>query len=65
MNSDQLKGNWTQAKGKIKENWGRLTDDQIDIIAGQRDQLIGQVQKEYGKSRELAEKEVDEFMNKM
>lgn len=65
MNSDQLKGNWTQAKGKIKENWGRLTDDQIDVIAGQRDQLIGQIQKEYGKSRELAEKEVDQFINKM
>lgn len=65
MNSDQLKGNWTQAKGKIKENWGRLTDDQIDVIAGQRDQLVGEIQKQYGKSREVAEQEVDQFMDRI
>lgn len=65
MNSDQLQGSWKQARGKLKEKWGRLTDDHIDVIDGQRDQLIGYVQKEYGKSREVAEQEVDEFINEL
>jgi uncharacterized protein YjbJ (UPF0337 family) len=61
MNWDRIEGNWKQVKGKIKENWGKLTDDDIDIIAGKRDQLIGKIQKQYGISKDEAEKQVDRF----
>ena len=61
MNWDRIEGNWKQVKGKIKENWGKLTDDDIDVIAGKRDQLIGKIQKQYGISKDEAEKQVDRF----
>ena len=44
MNADRLQGNWKQVKGSVKERWGKLTDDDIDVINGQRDQLIGRIQ---------------------
>ena len=44
MNKDILEGNWKQIKGKIKQEWGNLTDDQLDVIAGKRDQLVGKLQ---------------------
>jgi len=62
MNSDQLSGNWKQVKGNIKEHWGKLTDDDLDIIDGKREQLVGRVQKQYGKTRDAAEREVDEYL---
>ena len=58
MNWDQAAGNWKQFKGKVKEKWGQLTDDEIDEIAGKRDQLIGKIQKQYGISKEEAERQV-------
>ena len=61
MNTNTLSGNWKQLKGKAREQWGKLTDDQLDVINGRRDQLVGKVQEAYGKSREQAEREVDEF----
>ena len=61
MNWDQIKGNWKQFRGKAQEKWGDLTDDDLDRIAGQRDQLIGKVQECYGIAREEAEKQVKEF----
>jgi uncharacterized protein YjbJ (UPF0337 family) len=61
MNRDTIQGNWKQVKGRIKERWGRLTDDDIDRIDGQLEQLAGRIQERYGKSREEAEKEIDEF----
>jgi uncharacterized protein YjbJ (UPF0337 family) len=63
MNTDQLQGKWKQAKGSIKERWGKLTDDDMDVINGQRDQLIGKVQQRYGIAKEEAQKQVDEFMH--
>lgn len=63
MNWDQIKGNWNEFKGEIKERWGKLTDDDLDIIEGRRDQLIGQLQKRYGIAREEAEKEVEQYLN--
>jgi len=60
MNWDIGKGNWKQAKGKIKEQWGKLTDDDLDVIAG-RDQLIGKLQKRYGLSKDEAERQIDDF----
>jgi uncharacterized protein YjbJ (UPF0337 family) len=61
MNSDQLKGKWKQLKGSVKERWGKLTDDDIDVIDGQHDQLIGKVHERYGVAREVAQKQVDEW----
>ena len=55
MNQDRIEGNWTQFKGKVKEQWGKLTDDDLDIIAGKRDQLLGRIQERHGISRDEAE----------
>ena len=59
MNELQLKGNWNQIKGKIKEKWGELTNDELDQIDGKSDQLVGAVQKNYGISQEQARKDVE------
>ena len=61
MNWDTLKGDWKQFQGKVKEAWGKLTDDDLDVIAGKRDQLLGVVQKRYGIAREEAERQVQQF----
>ena len=61
MNREQLKGNWQQVKGKAKEQWGRLTDDDIDQIDGRAEQLEGKIRERYGKSKEEAEREVNAF----
>ena len=59
MNWDRIEGNWKQFKGKVKEQWGKLTDDDIDVIAGKRDQLVGKIQEQYGITKDEAEKQVD------
>jgi uncharacterized protein YjbJ (UPF0337 family) len=61
MNSDQMQGKWKQLKGSVKEHWGKLTDDDIDIIDGQHDQLVGKIQERYGIAREAAQKQVDDW----
>ncbi len=61
MNWDQIEGKWTQVKGQAKERWGKLTDDDLDRIAGKRDQLVGKLQEAYGKSKAEAEKDAKEF----
>lgn len=61
MNWDQVKGSWKEMKGKVKEQWGALTDDDLERMAGQRDQLIGHIQKRYGDTREEAERRVREW----
>jgi uncharacterized protein YjbJ (UPF0337 family) len=61
MNWDQIKGDWKQFKGKVKEKWGKLTDDDLQVIGGKKDQLLGRLQKEYGYTKEQAEKELNEF----
>lgn len=63
MNWNTAKGNWAQLKGKAKIKWGDLTDDDVDKIEGRREVLIGKIQKQYGKSKEEAEKEVDDWAN--
>jgi uncharacterized protein YjbJ (UPF0337 family) len=62
MNSDQLKGQWTQFKGKIKEKWGQLTDDELDEIDGRLEVLEGKLQEKYGYSRERTKSELDDFL---
>jgi len=63
MNTDDLKGNWNVLKGKARQQWGELTDDDIEKVAGQRDELIGRIQKAYGVSRDEAERQVSEWQN--
>lgn len=58
MNWDRIEGNWKQAKGKVKEQWGRLTDDHLNIIDGRRDRLLGQIQESYGIARDEAESQM-------
>lgn len=61
MNWDTIEGNWNQMKGKVKEQWGRLTDDDVNVIGGQFEQLAGKIQEKYGRSREEAEREIEKF----
>lgn len=61
MNRDWLEGNWKQARGKVRERWGKLTDDELDVIAGRRDQLIGRIQELYGNTRDQVERDLDEM----
>jgi uncharacterized protein YjbJ (UPF0337 family) len=61
MNQDRIEGNWRQAKGKLKEQWGKLTEDDLDVIAGKREQLLGRIQERHGLARNDAEAEVSTF----
>jgi len=61
MNTDRMSGNWKQLKGKIKEKWGKLTDDDLRVIEGKQDQLAGKLQERYGYAKEQARKEADQF----
>ncbi|MCA9996978.1 MAG: CsbD family protein, partial [Anaerolineales bacterium] len=63
MNTDILQGQWKQLKGKLQQKWGELTDDELDRIAGKREELIGLVQEKYGRSREEVEEEVNDFLS--
>jgi uncharacterized protein YjbJ (UPF0337 family) len=62
MNWDQIEGKWKQASGKVREKWGKLTDDDLAAINGRRDQLVGKLQERYGLAKEAAQKQVDEFI---
>lgn len=64
MNWDQIKGNWTQVKGQAQQQWGKLTNDDLDIIEGKREELVGRLQERYGIAKEEAEKQVDDFSKK-
>ena len=61
MNWDQVQGNWKQFAGQVKAKWGKLTDNDLTVVAGKRDQLAGILQKKYGYAKEQAEKELDDF----
>jgi uncharacterized protein YjbJ (UPF0337 family) len=61
MNWDIIEGNWKQFKGKAKEQWGKLTDDQLDTINGKREQLAGRIQEVYGINKDETEKQIKEF----
>jgi uncharacterized protein YjbJ (UPF0337 family) len=63
MNWDQVEGKWKQFKGQAKEKWGKLTDDDLDVIDGRRQQLVGRLQERYGIAKDAAEKQADEFVN--
>tara|TARA_R110002074_G_scaffold390237_2_gene574037 strand:- start:186 stop:458 length:273 start_codon:yes stop_codon:yes gene_type:complete len=61
MNNDIMEGNWKQLKGKVRENWGNLTDDEVDEIAGKKENFVGKIQEKYGMKRDEAEKEWDKL----
>jgi uncharacterized protein YjbJ (UPF0337 family) len=61
MNWDQIKGSWMQIKGLVRKKWGNLTDDDVDVIAGKRDILLGKIQEKHGVAREEAEKELKDW----
>ncbi len=61
MNKDEASGNWKQFKGKMKEKWGKLTDDDMTVIEGKRDQLVGKIQERYGYAKDEAETEVKDW----
>lgn len=61
MNQDRIQGRWKQLKGKVKEQWGKLTDDDLDVIAGRRDQLLGRIQQRHGLAKDEAERQVSDW----
>jgi uncharacterized protein YjbJ (UPF0337 family) len=61
MNWDQIEGKWKQAKGSVKQKWGKLTDDDLDVINGKQDVLVGKIQERYGISKEEAQKQLDSW----
>ena len=61
MNSDQFEGKWKQLKGSVKQQWGKLTDDDVSALSGKKDELIGKLQERYGITREQAQKEADDW----
>jgi uncharacterized protein YjbJ (UPF0337 family) len=64
MNWDIIQGKWNQFKGDIRSEWGKLTDDDLDLIGGKKDKLIGTLQERYGKRRDEAEKELDTWLER-
>ena len=64
MNQEQVNGNWMQLKGKVQEQWGKLTDNDLTIAQGQIEMLAGRVQERYGVAKEEAQRQVDDFMKK-
>jgi len=61
MNWDRIEGNWKQFKGKVKEKWGRFTDDELDVLSGRRQQFLGKLQEKYGITKDEAERQVKDF----
>lgn len=65
MNKDILKGRWKQLTGEIKSRWGKLTDDDLKTLDGQREKLVGKLQERYGMARDAADKEVADFESRL
>ena len=63
INQDILEGKWKQVKGQVKQQWGKLTDDQLDQLSGRAEELAGLIQEQYGYSTARAQKEVDDFVH--
>ena len=64
MNWDRIEGNWKQIKGKTLAQWGKLTDDDFDVIAGRRDQLAGKIQERYGVAKDDAQRQVSDWVRR-
>ena len=61
MNWHEIQGRWTEMRGRVRERWGKLTDDDLDVVAGKRDQLLGRIQQRHGLAKDEAEREIDSF----
>jgi uncharacterized protein YjbJ (UPF0337 family) len=64
MNWDRVEGNWKQFKGKVQTQWGRLTDDDFDVVKGKRTELSGKIQERYGMAKDEAERQIDDWLNR-
>lgn len=64
MNWDRVEGNWKQFKGQVQQSWGRLTDDDLDLVEGKHTELVGRIQERYGIAKDEAERQVNEWLNK-
>ena len=64
MNWDRIKGNWKQVTGQVKAQWGKLTDDDLEVVAGHRDRLAGKIQARYGVAKDDAEKQLTAWESK-
>lgn len=62
---DQIAGGWKQAQGKVRETWGKLTDDDLEVIAGKRDQLAGRIQERYGVTKQEANSQIDKWAEEL
>ncbi len=65
INQDVLEGKWKQVRGQVKQQWGKLTDNQLDRIKGRTEELVGLLQENYGYTQERAQKEVDDFVQRI
>jgi uncharacterized protein YjbJ (UPF0337 family) len=65
MNWDRVEGNWKQFKGKLQQRWGRLTNDDVDVIEGKRTELAGLLQQRYGYAKDYAEREIDSWLRQV
>lgn len=65
MNWDQIEGNWKQYSGQAQQQWGKLTDDDLQQSKGKREELIGRIQERYGVARDEAEREVDDWQQSL
>jgi uncharacterized protein YjbJ (UPF0337 family) len=65
MDWNRIEGNWKQFKGQAKEKWGRLTDDDLDVVNGQQEQLEGKIQERYGLAKDQAKKDVDAWFKSL
>ena len=65
MNWDRVEGNWKQLKGKVIEKWGKLTDDDLEVVAGKREKLAGLLQERYGIAKDAAEKQVKDWEDRL
>ncbi len=65
MNWDQFEGKWKELKGKAQQHWGELTNDDLDVIDGRREELEGRIQSRYGKTKEQAKREVEEWLDRV
>jgi uncharacterized protein YjbJ (UPF0337 family) len=64
MNWDRVEGNWTQFKGKVQQQWGNLTNDDLDVVEGNRKELSGKIQARYGVAEDEAEKQIDDWLSR-
>ena len=65
MNWDRIEGNWKQFTGKAKQQWGKLTDDDLTVVEGRRVELVGKIQERYGIAKDVAERQVDSWIRNM